>query len=124
LLERLEDLGRHAKPSVERAALDVRTGSPAELERLLRDDGPVAVYPHLQDGVRGLGVSRGGGQALFTPFEALPGPVAAWLADAGAPKWAHDAKELETGLLAEGGALAGLAFDTLLAGYLLDPAGA
>jgi DNA polymerase-1 len=124
LLERLEDLGQHVKPAVERAALDVRSGSVAELARLLQGAGPVAVHPHLLDGVRGLGVSRGGGQALFSSFDQLSEDVATWLADPQAGKWAHDAKDLETALLAEGRGLGGLAFDTLLAGYLLDPAGA
>src|SRR5207244_1560611 len=45
-------------------------------------------------------------------------------ADPTAPKWAHDAKALERTVLAEGGSVAAVAFDTMLAGYLLDPASA
>jgi len=52
------------------------------------------------------------------------GALAEPLADPTAPKWAHDAKALERTVLAEGGTVAAVAFDTMLAGYLLDPAAA
>jgi DNA polymerase-1 len=45
-----------------------------------------------------------------------------WLADPAAPKWVHDAKDVEAAFLASGVEVRGVAFDTLLAGYLLDPA--
>ena len=51
-------------------------------------------------------------------------PVAGFLGDAAAPKWAHDAKALERAASAEGVDAAGVTFDTMLAGYLLDPAAA
>ncbi len=44
------------------------------------------------------------------------------LADRSAPKWAHDAKDAETAILAEGRTLGGVVSDTMLAAYLLDPA--
>ena len=47
-----------------------------------------------------------------------------FLADGSAPKWAHDAKSLERVALRSGGDIDGMAFDTMLAGYLLDPASA
>jgi DNA polymerase-1 len=122
LLERLEDVERAAKPKVEAAQLDVRTATPEELARTLEGSGPKAVYTYFEDGLRGLAVSAGGGQALFVPFESLPPEVSRWLADPTAPKWVHDAKDFLTILLASGLALEGVAFDTLLAGYLLDPA--
>jgi DNA polymerase-1 len=123
LLERLEDVERSAKPSVERASLDVRAGGASDLSRLLGARGPKAVAVHLQDGsVHGLGLSAGGGQAVFVPFERIPEQASGWLADPEAPKWVHDAKDLRAALLTAGCELAGVTFDTLLAGYLLDPA--
>ncbi|MGH2572757.1 MAG: DNA polymerase I [Actinomycetota bacterium] len=122
LLERLEDVERTAKPAVEKAALDVRTGTLSELSGLLAGTAPIAVYPFFEDGVRGLGISAGGGQAVYVPFDRIPPELDRWLADPSKPKWVHDAKDFEALLLARGEALHGVAFDTLLAGYLLDPA--
>ena len=73
--------------------------------------------------VRGAAASPGGAQAAFAPLAAL-GPVADALASADAPKWTHDAKELERGAIAAGVEVGGVVFDTFLAGYLLDPAAA
>src|SRR5262249_13114870 len=123
LLERLEDLERTPKPKVERASLDVRSGTVEDLARLGGADGPTAVYPHLEEGlVRGLGVSPGGGQAVFVPFEKQPDAATGWLADPSRPKWVHDAKDFRAALLLEEHELQGVSFDTLLAAYLLDPA--
>jgi DNA polymerase-1 len=125
LLERLEELGGTAKPAVERAALDVRPGGVEDLVRTLSSNGPRAVHPlpgPEGEGVRGLAVSPGGGQALFVPFDRLPPEVRRWLEDPAAPKWVHDDKDFRTLLAREGVGLAGVAFDTLLAAYLLDPA--
>ena len=123
LLERLEDVA--TKPVVERAALDVRTGTPEDLERLLATGGPKAVHPLIEGKeVAGLAVSAGGGQSVFVPVARVPEPAARWLARAGSAKWVHDAKDFHAALLAGGRELRGVAFDTHLAGYLLDPAGA
>jgi DNA polymerase-1 len=124
LLERLEDLERTAKPAVERASLDLRSGTIEELEGVLAGSGPKAIHAYLEAGaVRGLAASPGGGAAVFAPMErGMPERLGRWLGDAGAPKWAHGAKELEAVLLASGNGLGGVAFDTELAGYLLDPA--
>src|SRR5439155_3775371 len=65
LLERLEDVERTAKPKVEAAQLDVRTGTVDELVGMLEGSGPKAVYPYFDQEVRGLAVSPGGGQAVF-----------------------------------------------------------
>lgn len=121
LLERLEELGRGAKPVVEAAELDLRETTPEELARLLAADAPKALRLEL-DGraVRGAAVSAGGAQAAYAPLRSL-----AELGDAlagPAPKWLHDAKEAETAALAAGGVLGAVAFDTMLAAYLLDPA--
>jgi DNA polymerase-1 len=123
LLERLEDIERTAKPAVERAALDVRQGSVEEFPALLTGAPPRAVAPLLAgESVRGVAISPGGGQAVFVPFEAISGPMAEWLADPDAPKWVHDGKDFEAALQSSGCTLGGISFDTLLAGYLLDPA--
>jgi DNA polymerase-1 len=122
LLERLEDVERTAKPAVEKASLDIRSGTHRDLARMLSTPGPQAIALHLPDGIRGLGLSPGGGQATFVPFDRLPEDVAVWVADPTAPKWVHDGKDVETALLESGTALAGVTFDTHLAGYLLDPA--
>lgn len=121
LLERLEELGRSAKPAAAQAELDLREATPEELARLLAAEAPKALRLELDARtVRGAAVSLGGAQAAYAPLgslaelgEALPGP---------APKWLHDAKDVETAALAAGTVLGGVAFDTMLAGYLLDPA--
>ena len=121
LLERLEDIGRTTKPAVAQAELDLREATAAELARLLASDAPKALRLELEGRtVRGAAVSAGGAQAAYAPLgslrelgEALAGP---------APKWLHDAKDVETAAIAAGTGLGGVAFDTMLAGYLLDPA--
>ena len=55
-------------------------------------------------------------RADYAPFEL-------WLRDASAPKVLHDAKTQLKALAASGLQLAGVAFDTLLAGWLLRPSG-
>jgi DNA polymerase-1 len=125
LLERLEDVERSAKPKVDPASLEIRTGSQADLHRLVRGPGPKAMYLHVMDGeVEGLAVSPGGGEATFVPLliGSLVNDAGPWLEDSDAPKWLHDAKDTQTALLTSGLELRGVAFDTLLASYLLDPA--
>jgi len=123
LLERLEDIERTAKPAVERTALDIRQGTPDTLHALLAGTGPRAVTPLLEGSeVRGVAVSPGGGQATFVGFDAVPEALARWLAGPDAPKWVHNGKDFQTALETSGCELTGVAFDTLLAGYLLDPA--
>jgi DNA polymerase-1 len=123
LLERLEDIERTAKPVIERAALDIRAGSSGEIPTLLSGPAPRAVAPLLEgETLRGVAISPGGGQAVFVPFEAVPPSLADWLADPAAPKWVDGGKDFEAALRSAGCILAGISFDTLLAGYLLDPA--
>jgi len=122
LLERLEDVGRGTKPVTEAVELDLREATAVEVADLLASDAPKAVRLDLEGRqVRGVAVSAGGGQAAYAPLKDLKA-VAGTIADPSAPKWAHDGKDVETAVIAEGGAMAGLAFDTMLAGYLLDPA--
>src|SRR5439155_4074602 len=122
LLERLEEIGRSPKPVVEAASLDVRQGSIDELVAAVGRPGPKAVHLAGEAGIDGVAVSAGGGQALFAPVRDLPQAAVRWLADPAAPKWVHDAKEVETRVRRAGCAVAGVAFDTLIAGFLLDPA--
>jgi DNA polymerase I len=122
LLERLEEVGRATKPAIEVAELDLREAKPAEVARILEAPTPKSVWVDGEQAeLRGIAVSAGGGQAAYSAQTDL-GASAAALADPAAVKWAHDAKELETVVRASGGQVAGIAFDTMLAGYLLDPA--
>jgi DNA polymerase-1 len=120
LLERLEEVGRSAKP-LEAVELDLREVAERELVPILVDRSPKAVRFLVDERrVRGVAVSAGGGQAAYAPVEGLDG-VGDALAEAEAPKWTHDVKDMETAVIAEGRPLRGVASDTLLAAYLLDP---
>jgi DNA polymerase-1 len=122
LLERLEDIGV-AKPKVEAAELDLELAAERDLGLLLSGDAPRGVAL-VCDGPRavGLALSPGGGQAAYLPVDgALPDAVRAWLADPAATKWVHDAKEIQADALRLGIEVAGVGFDTMLAGYLLEP---
>jgi DNA polymerase-1 len=121
LFERLEDVGRSAKPAVEMAELDLRETTAKEVLALLGSDAPKALRVDAEGGaVAGLAVSVGGGQAAYAPVKRAS-EVAEGLANA-TPKWTHDAKDTEAAALASGGSLDGVVFDTMLGGYLLDPA--
>ena len=121
LFERLEEIGRVAKPAVEVAELDLRETTPKDVVRLLVADAPKAVRIDAEGGrIVGVAVSVGGGQAAYAPVKTAS-EVAKGL-ESGTPKWTHDAKDTETAALAADGGLGGIAFDTMLAAYLLDPA--
>jgi DNA polymerase-1 len=122
LFERLEEVGRSAKPAVEMAELDLRQTDAKEAAQLLFSDGPKAIRLDLDEReVRGAAVSMGGGQAAYAEMKDLS-DLAGALADDTVPKWLHDGKAVETAVVAEGGSLGGVATDTMLAAYLLDPA--
>jgi DNA polymerase-1 len=122
LFERLEDAGRSVKPAIDVAEFDLRETTPDEIGELLRAEGPTAIrFDGDAREVHGIAVSVGGGQAAYAEVKDLS-VVADALADPDARAWAHGAKDLETAVLEAGGVLRGIAFDTLLAGYLLDPA--
>ena len=122
LFERLEDAGRSAKPAIDVAELDLRETTPHEIGELLRADGPTAIrFDGDARDVHGIAVSVGGGQAAYAEVRDLS-PVSDALADRSSRPWAHGAKDLETAVLEAGGTLGSISFDTLLAGYLLDPA--
>jgi DNA polymerase-1 len=65
------------------------------------------------------------GQGTYVPLDVLrepeAAPLLAWLADAAAPKRIYDLHRVEAALAWAGVPLAGVAFDVLLAAYLLDP---
>ena len=122
LFERLEEVGRSAKPAVEMAELDLREVGVDEIAELVSSNGPKAIRLDLDEReVRGVAVSMGGGQAAYAELHDLSG-LADVLADQAAPKWTHDAKDLEAAVVAEGRSLGGVTTDTMLAAYLLDPA--
>ncbi len=120
LLDRLLDISGPAASGREPVGLHLQEVTATELDAMLRQDGPFAV----RVGADGLAVSSGDGRAAFAATGLSDGSVPAFLADPDRPKLAHDAKELEASVLVDGGSFRGLAFDTLLAGYLLDPAAA
>jgi DNA polymerase I len=122
LFERLEEVGRSAKPVVEMAELDLREVTAKEAAKLLASDGPKALRLDLDERqVRGVAISMGGGQAAYADAMDLSAFAKA-LADERTAKWMHDAKDVEAAVLAEGLTLGGIATDTMLAAYLLDPA--
>jgi DNA polymerase I len=123
LLDRLEEVGRPTKPAVEAASIDVRAGTAKDLARTIAGSTPVALHLMGRGGaVAELAVSPGGGEATYAVLSDVPVNLRTWLGDASAPKLVHDDKQLRTTLLAAGLDLQGVQFDTLLAGYLLDPA--
>ena len=69
----------------------------------------------------GVAVATGGDSAAGIPFEALLS-LAGQLTDPLVPKVAHDAKGLIRAVMARGLGFAGLASDTAIAAYLLNPA--
>jgi DNA polymerase I len=120
LLERLEDVRKTAAAAQFDTELDLSEGSGADL-RKIAGDGPVAVRVHAEgEGLDGMAVSTGEGRAVYAPFPAVEADAV--LADPAVTKWVHDAKELESNATRSGHEVHGVVFDTLLAGYLLDPA--
>jgi DNA polymerase-1 len=125
LFDRLQDVARRAKPKADVAELDLREVSEAELAGVLAGGVPLGVRLLSEGGrVLGAAVSAGGAQAAYARLDGSLGPLGGFLADPGTAIWAHDAKELERAAIETGGTVAGVAFDTMLAGYLLDPAAA
>jgi DNA polymerase I len=120
LFDRLMEIARDVKPKVEVAELDLRQVPVQELASLL-EAGPVSIAVQEEDSsVVGIAASAGGAQACYAALEGL-GKLGARLEDASVTKWAHDAKSLERIALRAGAPVEGVAFDTMLAGYLLEP---
>jgi DNA polymerase I len=120
LLERLDDV-RSGRPAEEAAELDLEQVSGAAFDRALEGSGPHAVAVRAASGrLQGMAVSTGGSRAVYGEGESRR--VERFLADPSASKWVHDAKDLQAAVLGSGRRVEGIVFDTLLAGYLLDPA--
>ncbi len=132
LLDRLEETvfagvgaaaGTSASSPLVELALD--QGTPAGITTLIAGKAPKAIAGLIEGSeMAGLAVSNGEGRATFAEVRSVAAGLAKALASTDARKWLHEAKELETVLVADGRALGGVVFDTLLAGYLLDPAAA
>jgi len=123
LIDRLQEAAGPVRPKVEPADLDLGQSDVTELTKLVHA-GPAAVRLRTEDGrIVGAAVSGGGMRALYVDLDGI-GAVAEPLADPASHLWTHDAKTLEQEILADGGSLPTVAFDTMLAGYLLDPAAA
>jgi DNA polymerase-1 len=122
LWQRLQELGGSAEADADES-IDVEVVSVRDPDRLLEAaGGPIAFEPVWDtEDLIGLMVSRPKGEAWFVPLEDL-GPVGAALADPSVPKMAHDAKPAVRALLEAGLDLRGLAFDTSLAAYVINPA--
>lgn len=90
--------------------------SPKELKALLSGPAPLAV--RVQGA--GIAVSADDGRAAHADC-AGDADVAAYLADPDRPKWVFGGKELEADRIRRGSSLDGVAFDVMLAAYLLDP---
>jgi DNA polymerase-1 len=92
--------------------------------------GTVAIHALLdepepgRETVHGIGLSRGDARAVFVPVASPAWPVlAAWLADATAPKSGHDLGPTIVALARMGIALAGIATDSECASHLTQPSG-
>jgi DNA polymerase I len=123
LLERLEEAGV-ARPPPDAQELQLVEVTASDAEALIRQDEPVALclVATAREAV-GLALSAGQGHGIYVALKGtVPAQMRSWLADPTRPKWVHDAKELQTGALRLGLEVAGVTFDTVLAGYLLDPA--
>jgi len=120
LFDRLMEIARDVKPKVEVAELDLRRVPAPELASLLAT-GPVSLVVEEEDGtVVGVAASAGGAQASYASVDGLAA-LGEPLGDPSVAKWAHDAKTLERIALRAGASVEGVAFDTMLAGYLLEP---
>ncbi|MCI3923957.1 DNA polymerase I [Paenibacillus sp. TRM 82003] len=142
LLERLDFGGAGADAAEESAALEavvVDAGSSSALV----DAGSSSALVDALPAVRGVHVEAVGenpheatlvGVAFYADDERVfyapaaflreddaAKPIRDWLADADAPKSLHDAHKAELALAWHGVELRGIAFDTILAAYLLDP---
>jgi len=115
LKDRIHALGGSA-PTMARAleSTDIATISASELEKkLLNRSEPIALFsPHkLAEGNFSIALSP---TEVYTSDE----PAGDWLRDERLPKWVHGAKKM---LRAED--ISGIAFDTELAAYLINPGG-
>ncbi len=110
-------------PELARAALAALRGQEVAVAPLIEPPTPEFA------GLVGLALAVPGGQPCYLPFagagrslgEAGYELVRAWLADASAPKAAHDVKELWKACRRHGLALDGAGRDTMLLSFLVEP---
>jgi DNA polymerase-1 len=123
LLQRLEEVGV-SRPAVEAAELELRRAAVRQLPGLLQGSEPRSMTLVTEDGTAsGVAVSQATGEAVYVPLsQEPPEALRAWLADPARPKWVHDLKDLLTTAARVGLDIDGVAFDTMLAAYVLDPA--
>lgn len=120
LLDRLFEATGGAKPMADVATLELQQVTAADLAAALRG-GVASIAVRVEDGhVRGAAVSAGEARSSYAGLEGIE-QIAEPLADPSIAKRTHDAKALERTIMAARGELAGVAFDTLIGGYLLDP---
>ncbi|HSM01880.1 MAG TPA: DNA polymerase I [Acidimicrobiia bacterium] len=123
LWQRLQEVGGGGAPEQdETLQVEVSTGSGADA--IAGSAGSVlAIEPVWESGdLVGVAVAGDGDEATFVPFDRF-GDLGDALADPGTPKALHDAKPLVRALLEADLDFRGLAFDTALAAYLINPAG-
>ncbi|MBI4729340.1 MAG: DNA polymerase I [Acidobacteria bacterium] len=113
LLERLASVRSAPGPGV---ASEVSVRGAGSIDSVAMAGGVGLAWPQERDGIA---IASEDGEAVWVPERAS---VAGVLADPAARKVAHDAKDLMVRLGREGAQLGGLAFDTQVAAYLLDPA--
>jgi DNA polymerase-1 len=119
LLERLVDVRREPAPAAA-AEFVVRGGGASELAgiaKAAREGARVAVAA--PPGSAGIALALSDEEAIWLDDAAAADDL---LGDAKVAKVAHDAKEIAVARRRAGGAFAGLAFDTHIAAFLLDPA--
>jgi DNA polymerase-1 len=121
LLDRLDEAIGPGKTALEVAELNLKEVTPKQLATILQGEDPLGVRLHVDDrSVVGIAVSQGEGDASYS--SSLGEEVRAYLSDPSRAKWTHDSKELERGAALGGLSVAGVVFDSMLAGYVLDPA--
>ena len=119
LLERLPDVRR--APALAMATEFVaRTGGESELEQIAKAaSGGARVAVASRPGSPGVALALSDDEAIWLDDAAAAADL---LSDPAVAKVAHDAKEIAVARRRAGGAFAGLAFDTHIAAFLLDPA--
>ena len=109
-----DDEGSAKSPKAEAVTLVSRSVTSKELNALLKDrKDPIAVDVESESGdVTAFAVALSSSEVCIV----TGGEFGEWLLDPSLPKWMHNAKEF-----ARGHQLAGLALDTELAAYLINP---
>jgi DNA polymerase-1 len=118
LLERLAEV-RKAPPPAAASEIVARMGGGSDLERLAAAARGGARLAVATAGELGIALATGDDEAIWLEDADQAGPL---LDDPAIAKVAHGAKEPAVARALAGGALAGVAFDTEIGAYLLDPA--